>query len=135
MDVNLVTALVPSETACLASSPGRRRRTEVLISRDRVRRESPSWCTSAKLCNELLSVDQQDMSLYEQSDTSSPTAQLASVYMVASIAATERRSVATVDFPGACLNAELKEEVFIRIEVLMGLAPERIILVRLEIWM
>ena len=31
--VNLVTALVPSDTACLASSPGRIRRTEVWISR------------------------------------------------------------------------------------------------------
>ena len=30
----LVTALVPSETACLASSPGRISRTEVWISRD-----------------------------------------------------------------------------------------------------
>ena len=29
MEVNLVTALVPSETACLASSPGRMRRTAV----------------------------------------------------------------------------------------------------------
>ena len=33
-DVYLVTALVPSETACLASSPGRMRRTAVWISRD-----------------------------------------------------------------------------------------------------
>ena len=33
-DVNLVTALVPSDTACLASSPGRMRRTAVWISRD-----------------------------------------------------------------------------------------------------
>ncbi len=32
--VYLVTALVPSLTACLASSPGRRRRTAVWISRD-----------------------------------------------------------------------------------------------------
>ena len=32
--VYLVTALVPSETACLASSPGRRRRTAVWISRE-----------------------------------------------------------------------------------------------------
>ena len=32
-DVNLVTALVPSDTACLASSPGRMRRTAVWISR------------------------------------------------------------------------------------------------------
>ena len=31
--VNLVTALVPSDTACLASSPGRIRRTAVWISR------------------------------------------------------------------------------------------------------
>lgn len=30
----LVTALVPSDTACLASSPGRIRRTEVWISRE-----------------------------------------------------------------------------------------------------
>ena len=33
-DVNFVTALVPSETACLASSPGRSRRTAVWISLD-----------------------------------------------------------------------------------------------------
>ena len=32
--VYLVTALVPSDTACLASSPGSRRRTAVWISRD-----------------------------------------------------------------------------------------------------
>ena len=33
-DVNFVTALVPSDTACLASSPGRIRRTAVWISLD-----------------------------------------------------------------------------------------------------
>ena len=33
-DVYFVTALVPSDTACLASSPGRMRRTAVWISRD-----------------------------------------------------------------------------------------------------
>ena len=33
-EVNLVTALVPSDTACLASSPGRSRRTAVWISRE-----------------------------------------------------------------------------------------------------
>jgi hypothetical protein len=32
----LVTAFVPSETACLASSPGRMSRTEVWISRDEI---------------------------------------------------------------------------------------------------
>jgi translation initiation factor IF-1 len=31
-----VTAFVPSETACLASSPGRMSRTEVWISRDEI---------------------------------------------------------------------------------------------------
>ena len=35
-DVYLVTALVPSETACLASSPGRIRRTAVWISREEI---------------------------------------------------------------------------------------------------
>ena len=33
VDVNLVTALVPSDTACLASSPGKMSRTAVWISR------------------------------------------------------------------------------------------------------
>ena len=33
-EVYLVTALVPSDTACLASSPGNRRRTAVWISRE-----------------------------------------------------------------------------------------------------
>ena len=33
-EVNFVTALVPSDTACLASSPGRIRRTDVWISRE-----------------------------------------------------------------------------------------------------
>ena len=33
-EVNLVTALVPSETACLDSSPGSTRRTAVWISRE-----------------------------------------------------------------------------------------------------
>jgi hypothetical protein len=36
VEVYLVTALVPSDTACLASSPGRIRRTEVWISRDEI---------------------------------------------------------------------------------------------------
>lgn len=36
LDEYLVTALVPSETACLASSPGRMRRTEVWISREEI---------------------------------------------------------------------------------------------------
>ena len=35
-EVYLVTALVPSDTACFASSPGSRRRTAVWISRDEI---------------------------------------------------------------------------------------------------
>ena len=34
LEVYLVTALVPSETACLANSPGKRSRTAVWISRE-----------------------------------------------------------------------------------------------------
>ena len=34
LELNLVTALVPSEMACLDSSPGRMRRTDVWISRE-----------------------------------------------------------------------------------------------------
>ncbi|KIH62246.1 hypothetical protein ANCDUO_07469 [Ancylostoma duodenale] len=36
LEVYLVTALVPSDTACLASSPGRIRRTAVWISREEI---------------------------------------------------------------------------------------------------
>lgn len=35
-ELTFVTDLVPSEIACLASSPGRMRRTEVWISRDEI---------------------------------------------------------------------------------------------------
>ena len=61
--VYLVTALVPSETACLANSPGRRRRTAVWISRDemvdflfwRVRREASDAIRSKmSLTNEFM---------------------------------------------------------------------------------
>ena len=59
------------------------------------------FLVSVGVCVDRITRLEQDMSLCEQSDISSPTAQLASVYMVASIATSERRSVATVDFPGA----------------------------------
>ena len=51
-------------------------------------------------------------------DTSSPTAHLQSIFMVAAIAAKENRKVATVDIAGAYLNADIGDE-----EVLMKLDP------------
>ena len=60
----------------------------------------------------------QDRSLYDASETSSPTASLSSVYMVAALAAMEGRSVATMDVGGAYLNADMKREVH------MSLQPE-----------
>ena len=60
---------------------------------------------------------QQDRSIYDESG--SPTATTASIFIVASIAAEEGRAVATVDFPGAFLNAEMPKnkgkEVFMRL--------------------
>jgi hypothetical protein len=55
----------------------------------------------------------QDLSPY--SDTSSPTADLTSVFIVYTIAAHEKRKVVTVDVKGAYLNADIKEKVFMRI--------------------
>lgn len=71
----------------------------------------------------------QDRSLYEEEDITSPTVQLSSLYMSAAIAANEGRKVATIDFPGAYLNADLEQEVFMRIDarlgkVLMAIAPD-----------
>ena len=60
---------------------------------------------------------------------SSPTASLTAVLMVAAIAAKEEREVATMDIPGAYLNATMEEEVLMTLEPLMtsllvALAPE-----------
>lgn len=56
----------------------------------------------------------QDRSLYE--DTSSPTASTSSVFIVAAIAAKEKRKVKTLDISGAYLNADMSQQ-----EVLMVL--------------
>lgn len=53
----------------------------------------------------------QDRSLYDATETSSPTVNLSSVYMVAGIAAIEGRSVVTMDVGGAYLNADMRREV------------------------
>ena len=50
----------------------------------------------------------QDRSLYDVTETTSPTVNLTSVYMVAAIAGIERRSVATMDVGGAYLTAGMK---------------------------
>jgi len=58
----------------------------------------------------------QDRSLYD--DISSPTVATTSVFMIAAIASSEKRKVATVDIGGAYLNAPMKDS-----EVLMKLDP------------
>jgi hypothetical protein len=60
----------------------------------------------------------QDLSMYSSEDTTSPTAALESVMLVATIAAKENRSVYTLDIGGAYLNAHLTSH-----EVLMKLDP------------
>ena len=53
----------------------------------------------------------QDRSLYDATETSSPTVNLSSVYMIAAIAGIEGRSIATMYVGGAYLNADMKREV------------------------
>ena len=53
-EVYLVTALVPSETACLASSPGNKRRTEVWTSRDEMV-DRPLWLLNLEASLAILS--------------------------------------------------------------------------------
>ena len=62
----------------------------------------------------------QDRSLYSDDDTSSPTVSVTSILTVAAIAAGEKRHVATIDVPGAYLNAELEpgKEILMRINSL-----------------
>jgi hypothetical protein len=55
----------------------------------------------------------QDITPYE--DTSSPTADLTSVFVIYTIAAREKRKVVTVDIKGAYLNAQIKEKVFMKL--------------------
>jgi hypothetical protein len=51
----------------------------------------------------------QDRSIYTMEDTSSPTASVTSIFLVAAIAAKEGRHVATIDYSGANLNARMKK--------------------------
>lgn len=58
----------------------------------------------------------QNRELYTEEETSSPTIALQSVYMIASIAAREKRKVRTLDIGTAYLNAKMGKEVLMRIE-------------------
>jgi hypothetical protein len=55
----------------------------------------------------------QDKSLYD--DISSPTVQLSSVFILAGLAAKEKRSVTTIDIGGAYLNAHIKSHKIIMV--------------------
>jgi hypothetical protein len=67
--------------------------------------------------------------LYSESETSSPTISLVGLYIVATIAAEEERTVITVDVAGAYLRAYMKKFVLIQINkeesaILVGMYPE-----------
>jgi len=51
---------------------------------------------------------QQDRTVYDRKDTSSPTIATSSVMIIAAIAAEEQREVVTMDIGGAYLHAEMK---------------------------
>ena len=57
----------------------------------------------------------QDRSLYQSSDTSSPTISLTALNVILSIATIECREVYTIDVTGAYLNADIEKEIYIRI--------------------
>ena len=56
-----------------------------------------------------------DRTLYTSGDTSSPTVKTESVMTILSVAAYEKRTIATMDIPGAYLNADLEHPHIIRI--------------------
>jgi histone deacetylase 1/2 len=63
--------------------------------------------------------DQQDRSIYAPDDTSSPAAALQTIMTTAAIAAQEERAVATIDITAAYLNAEMKEDVYMRLDPIL----------------
>jgi Reverse transcriptase (RNA-dependent DNA polymerase) len=67
---------------------------------------------------------------YDERETSSPTVNLSSVYMVLSVAGKERRKVGTADVGMAYLNAGIAKDVFMKIDgrlaqMLVKLFPEK----------
>ena len=70
----------------------------------------------------------QDRSQYTESETSSPTVSLASIYLVSSVAAKEKRAVFTFDVGTAYLNADMVKDVFMKVpanlaKILVQIAP------------
>ena len=53
----------------------------------------------------------QDRNLYEESSISSPTVSVPAVLMVAALGADQRAVVHTIDFPGAYLNSDMKDNI------------------------
>ena len=68
----------------------------------------------------------QDRSIYSFEETTSPTVNLSSVYMIAGIAAMEKRHVASMDIGGAYLNAKIEKDVFMRIDPDLVVLLERV---------
>lgn len=60
--------------------------------------------------------DGQDHSIYQESEISSPTCSLGALMMGVAIAAKEHRHVCTVDIGGAYLNADMKADVYMRLD-------------------
>ena len=60
--------------------------------------------------------DQQDRTVYNDNETISPTVSTCAVFMVASIAAKERRQIAAIDFAGAYLNTDMKRRVLMNVD-------------------
>ena len=58
----------------------------------------------------------QDKSLYADEEINSPTAALQSVFMVATLAALEKRNVMTMDVGSAYLNADMERDVYMMLE-------------------
>ena len=58
----------------------------------------------------------QDRTIYSEGETSSPTVATTSAYMVMAIAAHEGRKVFTMDVGGAYLNADMKRDVYMRVD-------------------
>jgi hypothetical protein len=61
----------------------------------------------------------QQKSLFEDSSITSPTISTTSAFLLANIAASEKRFVATIDVPGAYLNSELPQPVFMKLDRIM----------------
>ena len=65
----------------------------------------------------------------EKEETSSPTVNTNSVFLTSAIEAFERRIVATIDVPGAFMQADMDEFVLVRIvgrmaEIMIGIDPK-----------